>query len=75
MAGEDFSYFVNPNQDVPGYYFAVGATPPEAIAAAANGGPPVAGHHSPFFRVAPRETVTLGTRAMVAAVLELAGSQ
>ena len=43
-----------------------------AIAAAKAGGAPVAGHHSPLFQVAPRESVVLGTRAMVAAVLDLA---
>ena len=72
MAAEDFSQFVSATTGVPGYYFNVGATAPADIAAAANGGPRVAGHHSPLFRIAPRDTITLGTRAMVAAVLELA---
>lgn len=75
MAGEDFAYFVTEGQGVPGYYFGVGATLPEDIAAAENGGPPVAGHHSPLFRIDPRGTVTMGTRAMIAAVLELAPPQ
>ena len=68
MAAEDFSFFVGADTMVPGYYFTVGATLPADIAAAANGGPRVAGHHSPLFRIAPRETITLGTRAMIAAV-------
>lgn len=72
MGAEDFTYFVAPDTGVPGYYFAVGGTTPERIAAAKAGGPAVAGHHSPLFQIAPRESVTLGTRAMVAAVLDLA---
>lgn len=72
MGAEDFAYFVAEELGVPGYYFAVGGTPPEAFEAAKNGGPPVPSHHSPLFKIAPRESVTLGTRAMIAAVLELA---
>ena len=75
MGAEDFSYFVAEEYGVPGYYFAVGGTPPEAFEAAANGGPPVPSHHSPLFKIAPRESVTLGTRAMIAAVLDLAPAQ
>ena len=72
MGAEDFTYFVAADTGVPGYYFAVGGTTPERLAAAKAGGPPIAGHHSPLFQVAPRESVVLGTRAMVAAVLDLA---
>lgn len=72
MGAEDFAYFVAAEHGVPGYYFAVGGTPPEAFEAAENGGPPVPSHHSPLFKIEPRESVTLGTRAMIAAVLELA---
>ena len=75
MGAEDFSYFVAEDLGVPGYYFAVGGTPQEAFDAAANGGPPVPTHHSPLFKVAPRESVTLGTRAMIASVLDLAPAQ
>ncbi len=72
MAAEDFTYFANDETGVPGYYFFVGGARPEDLAAAEDGGQSAAGHHSPFFRIAPRETVTLGSEAMVAAVLELA---
>ena len=34
------------------------------------GGPPVPSHHSPFFKIAPRESVTLGTEAMTVAALD-----
>lgn len=72
MGAEDFAYFVAENMGVPGYYFAVGGTPQAAFDAAENGGPAVPSHHSPLFKVAPKESVTLGTRAMIAAVLDLA---
>lgn len=75
MGAEDFAYFVEPELGVPGYYFVVGGTTPERIAAAKADGPPIAGHHSPLFQVAPKETITLGARAMVAAVMELAGKK
>lgn len=72
MGAEDFSYFVAEDLGVPGYYFTVGGTPQAAFDAAAKGGPAVPSHHSPLFKIAPRESVTLGTRAMIAAVLDLA---
>jgi amidohydrolase len=72
MGAEDFSYFVAEDMGVPGYYFAVGGTPQAAFDAAENGGPAVPSHHSPLFKVSPRPSVTLGTRAMIAAVLDLA---
>jgi hippurate hydrolase len=72
MGAEDFAFFVAEDTGVPGYYFAVGGTPQEAFDAAENGGPPVPTHHSPLFKIAPRESVTVGTRAMIAAVLDLA---
>ena len=72
MGAEDFAYFVAEEHGVPGYYFAVGGTQPEAMEAAKNGGPPVPSHHSPLFKVAPRESITQGTEAMIAAVLDLA---
>lgn len=74
MGAEDFAYFVSEDTGVPGYYFAVGGTPQAAFDAAAEGGPPVPSHHSPLFKIAPRESITVGTRAMIAAVLDLAPS-
>lgn len=72
MGAEDFTYFVAPDTGVPGYFFAVGGTTPERLAAAKAGGPAIAGHHSPLFQIAPRQSITLGARAMIAAVLDLA---
>jgi hippurate hydrolase len=71
MGAEDFAFFVDPSFGIPGYYFAVGGTKPEWITAAKNGGPPVAGHHSPLFKIDPEPSVRLGVEAMTAAVLEL----
>jgi hippurate hydrolase len=73
MGAEDFAYFVQPELGVPGFYFNVGGTPQAAIDAAKAGGPPVAGHHSPLFKIDPEPSVRLGTEAMVVAVLELLG--
>jgi amidohydrolase len=73
MGAEDFAYFVAPELKVPGYYFAVGGTKPEWIEAAKAGGRPVAGHHSPLFRVDPEPAVRLGAEAMTLATLELLG--
>lgn len=71
MGAEDFSYFVEAKHGVPGYYFGVGGTPQAAFDAAKAGGPPVPGHHSPLFKIAPEPSITLGTQAMVTAALEL----
>ncbi|WP_373487249.1 amidohydrolase [Blastomonas sp.] len=73
MGAEDFAYFVAPNTDVPGLYFNVGGTPQADIDAEKAGGPPVPAHHSPFFKIAPRESITLATEAMVTAVIDLLG--
>jgi amidohydrolase len=71
MGAEDFAWLVQPDTGVKGYYFAVGGTKPEWIAAAAAGGPPVAGHHSPLFKIDPEPSVRLGTEAMVRATMEI----
>ncbi|NNC72455.1 MAG: amidohydrolase [Sphingomonadaceae bacterium] len=71
MGAEDFAYFVQPELGVAGAYFSVGGTPQAAFDAAEAGGPPVPSHHSPLFRIEPEPSVTLGTEAMVLAVLEL----
>lgn len=74
MGAEDFAFFVDPKFNIPGYYFAVGGTAPEWIEAAKTGGKPVAGHHSPLFRIDPEPSVRLGIEAMTAAVLDLLGT-
>ncbi len=71
MGAEDFAYFIEPRHKVQGFYFSVGGTPPSAFKAAAAGGQPVAGHHSPLFKIDPEPSVRLGTEAMTLAVLDL----
>lgn len=70
MGAEDFPYFtVDPY--IPSVYFAVGGTPQEDFDRAAQGGDPVASHHSPLFKIAPEAAVELGVEASVTALLEL----
>ena len=71
MGAEDFAFFVEPKFGIPGYYFAVGGTPQAAFDAEKTGGPAVAGHHSPLFKVDGEAAIRLGTEAMVMATLEL----
>lgn len=73
MGAEDFTYFVQPELGVPGFYFQVGGTPAAAFEAARAGGPPIPSHHSPLFRIDPEPSVRLGTEAMTVAVLDLLG--
>jgi len=74
MGAEDFAYFVSADHGVPGAYFTVGGTAQEELDAAEAGGPPIPSHHSPFFRIEPEPSVTMGVRAMTVAVLELLGT-
>ncbi|MBX3595674.1 amidohydrolase [Sphingomonas sp.] len=71
MGAEDFAYFIQQDSGVPGAYFQVGGTPQAEIDAAKNGGKPVPSHHSPFFKIDPKASVTLGTEATTVAVLDL----
>lgn len=73
MGAEDFAYLVQPALGVRGYYFSVGGTPRAALDAARAGGPPVASHHSPRFKIAPEPSIVTGAVAMTAAVLDLLG--
>lgn len=75
MGAEDFPYFTNVEPPVPGFYFNVGGTPQEDLDAQESGGPSVAGHHSPFFKIAPEQSIKAGVRAMTLAVLELMPKQ
>jgi len=71
MGAEDFTYFVQPELGVPGFYFQVGGTPQSAFDSAKAGGPPVPSHHSPLFKIDPEPSIRLGTEAMTLAVLDL----
>lgn len=71
MGAEDFAYFVETEDDVPGAYFSVGGTSQEILDAATAGGPAVPSHHSPIFKIEPEPSVKAGVEAMTLAVLEL----
>jgi hippurate hydrolase len=73
MGAEDFAYFVQTEEQVPGVYFSVGGTPQADLDAEEAGGPRVPSHHSPFFKIEPEPSVTRGVEAMTVAVLELLG--
>lgn len=70
MGSEDFPYLVGPG--VKGVYWNIGGTPRAAFEAEKAGGPAVAGHHGPLFKVDGEAAVKLGAATMTVAVLELA---
>jgi hippurate hydrolase len=71
MGAEDFAYFVQTEDKVPGCYFAVGGTAQADLDAEKAGGPAVASHHSPLFKIEPEPAVKAGIHAMTVAVLDL----
>ena len=64
MGAEDFAYFVQPELNVKGVYFAVGGTPEGQTASAA-------GHHSPQFKISPEPSVKTGVLAMTVGAMTL----
>ena len=68
-ASEDFSEFLRAG--VPGTFLIVGATDPKLVAAAAAGGAPVPGNHSPLFAPMPEPTIKAGVEAMTLTVMNL----
>jgi hippurate hydrolase len=73
LGGEDFSRFVLAG--VPGFYFHLGSAPPEKVAAAKEGGPPLALTHTDAYFPIPEPTVKTGVLSMSAAVLSLMGKK
>ncbi len=71
MGAEDFAYFVQTKEMVPGTYFSVGGTSEEDIKNADKNGIKLPSHHSPIFKIEPEPSITSGTFAMTAAVLDL----
>ena len=72
MGAEDFPIFTA-DPDIPSVYWSIGGTPQADLDAEAAGGPAVAGHHSPLFKIAPEPSVTKGVESTVVALLELMG--
>ena len=75
MGAEDFAFFVMTEDEVPGAYFSVGGTSQADLDADEAGGPAVPSHHSPFFKIEPEPSVTMGVEAMTVAVMELVGTK
>jgi hippurate hydrolase len=72
MVAEDFPYFtVDP--DITSVYWDIGGTPQEDLDAAEAGGPTVASHHSPLFKIAPEPSVRAGVESTVVALMTLMG--
>lgn len=70
MGAEDYPFFTT-DPTIPSAYWEVGGTSQEALAIAEAGGEPVAGHHSPLFRIEPEPAVRLGVESTVRAMLDL----
>lgn len=70
MGAEDFGFFTT-DPYIPSVYFNVGGTPAENFTRAANGGAPVASHHSPQFKISPEPSVKAGVEATVHMLLDL----
>ncbi len=72
MGAEDFPMFtVDP--DITSVYWGIGGTPQEDLDAEEAGGPLVASHHSPLFKISPEPSVRAGVESTVVALLELMG--
>ena len=72
MGAEDFPFFtVDP--DIRSVYWSIGGTPQADLDAEQAGGPSVASHHSPLFKITPEPSVTAGVESTVVALLELMG--
>lgn len=70
MGAEDFPLFTT-EPYIPSVYFSVGGTSAQDLERMANGGIPVASHHSPLFKIEPEPSVTTGVEATVLALTNL----
>lgn len=72
MVSEDFPIFtVDPA--ITSVYWGIGGTPQEDLDAEEAGGPMVASHHSPLFKIAPEPSVRAGVESTVVALMTLMG--
>lgn len=70
MGAEDFGFFTT-EPYIPSVYFSVGGTPKADFERAKEGGPAVASHHSPLFKISPEPAVKSGVEATVHILLDL----
>ena len=73
MGAEDFPFFTS-DPPIKSVYWSVGGTPQSDFDREASGGPPVASHHSPLFRIECEPAVKRGVESTVIALLELMGA-
>ena len=71
-ASEDYSEFIEAG--VPSLYYSLGGYPPEAVASARAGGPPLPSNHAPQFAPTPEPSIRTGVEAMSLAVLSVLGA-
>ncbi|MEO8218737.1 MAG: M20/M25/M40 family metallo-hydrolase, partial [Acidobacteriota bacterium] len=71
MGGEDFGLYALPDHRIPAMMVWVGAVDPAKAASAAKGEVTLPSLHSALFAPVPDPTIRTGTRAVVAAVLDL----
>ena len=72
MGAEDFPFFtVDP--DITSVYWGIGGTSQEDLDAEEAGGPMVASHHSPLFKIEPEPSVRAGVESTVVALMTLMG--
>ena len=72
MGAEDFPYFTT-DPAITSVYWGIGGTPQEDLDAEDAGGPMVASHHSPLFKIAPEPSVRAGVESTVVALMTLMG--
>jgi hippurate hydrolase len=72
MGAEDFPFFTA-DPSITSVYWGIGGTPQADLDAEAAGGPMVASHHSPLFKISPEPSVRAGVESTVVALLELMG--
>ena len=70
MGAEDFAYYAT-DPNIPTAFWGIGGTSQELLDAAEAGGPAVASHHSPLFKIEPEPSVRMGVESTVRAMLEL----
>jgi len=72
MGAEDFPFFTA-DPSITSVYWGIGGTPQTDLDAEEAGGPMVASHHSPLFKISPEPSVRAGVESTVVALLELMG--
>ena len=72
MGAEDFPFFTA-DPSITSVYWGIGGTTQADLDAEEAGGPMVASHHSPLFKISPEPSVRAGVESTVVALLELMG--